>query len=144
MYCDLNNAYQTVSAALSSHEQPNYVSDNILKDNPNNQIHPNNLFTAQGDFQVCHTNSTNPATGCTRLNGEPIIPDVEHMATDIQNIATNTKMPRQNKLYRNVQKLRNKGAKIITKDVRDGVIVSIIGILILFLLDILTRVSRRL
>lgn len=159
MYCDINSAFSTPSDLLQT--QPECVYDNIIGDSEHKtENHEINMFSAQGELNK-YDGFCNDGSLCIKRDtttGTPI--------SELQNINTSKKIPEQkhtsHKFTRHDEKqirniIDNKFNDIVKKtkknvninqhnmrEIRDGVILTLIGIIILSLIDILVRIVKTL
>jgi hypothetical protein len=170
MYCDIDTAYNTPSDLTQSRND--CVYDNIINDKSEEikKYHPENIFTAQGEYKpyqelektygtslvvnqpMNRENGENEGTLITDIRPEslPIVPSTpNHILThadenQIRNIVNDSFYHAFEKSKKIPQKKIINTKHVIPSEVRDGIILTFIGILLLFLLDLLIRISRKL
>jgi hypothetical protein len=124
MYCQLEDAYN-----LTQNASANY--DDVVRDDLTimNNCHPKKVFSAQGEL--------NQYASDTCVSGTPIADlQIAKPVNPIASLPTESHViPRTRPVARNM---------MLSVDVRDGVLITFIGVIVIFLLDLMVRIGRRL
>lgn len=169
MYCDLNDAYRDTYDLTQSRED--CVYDNIVNDK--SVCFPRNMFSAQGEYSSVEEPKIPPTIEIEQsLASEEKKEDVLMAGTPInalKNISetqkdTSCKIGTTSDIKKIPKKYSKKSSNVLTldeedhpryqiregfsknfmNDLKDGIFITLIGIMVLFLLDILARISRKL